>query len=155
MLDQENIWKDRFNETSLEGESWLQPSDDVLENIMAQVEPKPRRRLLIWFWFIGLLLLTALFFMFSGMSSKLIGENQNFEGGALNPNEALSIPVSITGETVLTEESDHSSKAFPSSNSSRTNSSDKPRVAKTIPLATGPEDHLSKRKTIQKQWERA
>ena len=54
MLDQDNKWKDRFNETSLDGEEWLKASDHVLENIIQQIEEKPNRKIPFWIWLIGL-----------------------------------------------------------------------------------------------------
>jgi len=75
MLEQDNIWKDRFNETSLGGEEWLKASDHVLENIMQEIAEKPKRKIPFWIWLVGLaaLLWLALIVM---SSSKLNSESQ-------------------------------------------------------------------------------
>jgi len=75
MLDQDNKWKDRFNETSLDGEEWLKASDHVLENIIQQIEEKPNRKIPFWIWLIGLgALLCLSVIIMSG--SKLSSEAQ-------------------------------------------------------------------------------
>lgn len=59
MLEDDNIWKKRFSDTSLDKESWLEPDARVLGNIMRGIE-KPRRYSgLVWIillLFIGLLI---------------------------------------------------------------------------------------------------
>lgn len=51
MLDKDNIWKDRFNDTSLEGEDWLEPNEMVLDQVMDAVKPKRNRKIFWWFFF--------------------------------------------------------------------------------------------------------
>ena len=70
MLDNDNIWKDRFNETSLNNEEWLEPNPEVLDNIMHAVEPRKKRPLILWILFGLALLLLILMGSMNFMSAK-------------------------------------------------------------------------------------
>jgi hypothetical protein len=67
MLGKDNIWKDRFNEPSLENENWLDADKSVLDNVMKEVAPR-RRKYLLWWFMGGIIILSGLVLMAVNMN---------------------------------------------------------------------------------------
>jgi hypothetical protein len=102
MLDQDNKWKDRFNETSLDGEEWLKASDHVLENIIQQIEEKPNRKIPFWIWLIGLGALLCLSVIIMS-SSKLSSEAQISKAPESQKLQIIPSDNSTAAESTLEE----------------------------------------------------
>ena len=96
MLDNDNIWKDKFNETSLNDEEWLEPSPDVLANVMEAVDQPKRRRLAWLMW--GLLILSLLVsLVLLTMDSAQLGSNsESLLATDSGVNQSIDISTNVT-----------------------------------------------------------
>ena len=83
MSDFDKIVKNSFNESSLDQENWLEPSDAVFENIQSAIEKKEKRRSpWIWLWLFPIAILFTFSFYFLTSQSEdtdLIGSSEQTE----------------------------------------------------------------------------
>jgi len=80
MLDKNDIWQDKFNDRSLENESWLEPSEKLFQAIEKEVYPEDKRKPIIWLWLgLSLALVAALIVFKSFNSDSISGELSNPE----------------------------------------------------------------------------
>ncbi|MBT8232702.1 MAG: hypothetical protein KJN84_08745, partial [Bacteroidia bacterium] len=83
MLDNDNIWQEKFNEESLDNEAWLAPSPDLFDSITNTIdsaEKKKKRKWIILFFIIGLIPLSLLF----------LPSNPNNSGSIINTYDLIT-----------------------------------------------------------------
>ncbi len=95
----DEIWKNRFNDSKPPIETWNTPDDDLVwKGIVPHIEPKKKRRPLMWLWWsLGILIsLMLVFFAYQSSSSNYVSEiNQkellqpNTNSISKKPNESI------------------------------------------------------------------
>jgi len=150
MLDKENIWKDRFNDPTLEREDWLEPDVQLIDGVMDAIETAPRRRRMWLLWLmLGLITLVAVVSQIPlspfGPSMESNSENQS-EIQAQSPGVTLNEKApfeNAPSESVITSdqeaEADHTGKNNTSvaSKSNDTDNVEKSRNQTAYPSETG------------------
>ena len=114
MLGDNKIWKSRFNPTSLEGEEWLDPSDNLFDAIEAAVyneEPKKRKKPIFWIiFFTGLIIIFSVLVISLNKSSR-INSNGNTSTSAVSQTSLNSLPTNALPKSSTSTIQSHAEKA--------------------------------------------
>ena len=107
MLGDNEIWKSKFNQTSLEGEDWLEPSDslfEAIESVVYDEAPKQKKKPVLWIvLLVGLIGLLSIAVMLNTDKGSKASDNavSTISTSTPNPNLNLAIPKATTSSTQI------------------------------------------------------